>query len=1219
MVANIIKRKTHLVRWTGPSCRHVRLWLAVATMVTLSDGLNGQNLINHGKITNTGTLRVKNQAVGITDSLNGVFELFGVNQAVPATQFANLSLTGSGNYSAGGNVAVNNVLTIVPAVSLQVAPGFSITLGSSTGQLIENGYLSGTVRKSVDLNGPSPDTAFGGIGVSISWNGVNPGVTSATRTTGSTITVGSKQSIQRYFDVLPTIASNLNGTLRFTYANSELAGADPSTLELWRSPDNGATWRRERVNRTGNTLTKNGIRSFGRWTAADANNLLGLAQYEWEADTMRILAGNSQTGRVKQLLDTAFVATVSDVYGQPVQGQTVTFSVTQTPLNSVGDSLTVISAVSDSTGRVRSVLKLGSLKGDYYVQASVAGTPSAIATFHAVARSAASILNVVSPAIASDSVKSQIGPLTVKATDSTGTGVQGIQINFAVSSAPDTAGSYQLSNITSSTDTSGLAFTSLRMGSKSGKYIITATSPDVDPPVTRQIVVNALPGTIANVNFTGGGNDSVTALKRLSVQVLDSYRNPRSGDTVQFAISVKPAGSTIDSLFVTSAITDSVGNAATTFRVGQKSGSYAVSAVLKNHPQFGNLFTINAHNLAPSIMIAGTPSLSDTIGAVMQPLRVTVSDKFNNPVGGANVTFAVAQRPDSTAGGSVSTNTVSTDSTLGQASTVFTAGDKVGVYVIHAATGAFVQDFTMHVTQGRPAQMLAKGVNQSKTIMQQADSSFTVILTDRKANPWPNLPVHFSIIQKPAGTVGDSLLQTSTSTDQLGATSARLKLGNKVGLYVVSATSDSLAGVTRIFTVNALNSIAVALDSVRGEYQRKPILSVLDTAFVVTVTDQGGNPVPGVIVNFLVTGKPPGAAGDSLTSTVDTTGGTGEAITYLRLGTKVGSYIVTASSPTLPTITRRFIANASNGAAVAVVKIAGDRQFAIPNRQLDSSFVVNVHDLGNNPVPGATVRFAISQIPTPATIGQTLSDSIAVTDSLGRASTRLTIGSDVGAYVVSAAVNGIPAVTFNTTSFLLTGDANVDGAVNIADLTSVIDHILGKHLLTGSDSAAADANNDGVIDIRDVILVRSRILTGNWSQRVPDSLFALSRPPLRELPGDVASDTGASAVVALSSSLEATENGMRLNLSSNQPVKGLQYIIRMKNPPMIQKPDVVYERSAMMTILVFRTDSTLRIVAYNLDNTPIQPGDGPIFRLPIAASKIADVDTAQCQLIVSEG
>jgi hypothetical protein len=1203
-------------------------WLSVsiALLLALSEGTFAQNLVNHGKITNTGILRVKNQAIGVTDTLNGTFELFGANQNVPATQYGNLSLTGTGNYTAAGDATVTKILTIAPAVTLQVPLTSMITLGSSSGRLTENGYLSGKIKKTVDLSAASPDTTFGGIGMSISWNGANPGLTTVTRTSGSSVPGNGKQSIQRYFDVSTTVSSNLNATLKFTYAGTELAGQNPSALELWRSPDNGTTWRRERSNRNGTVITKAGLQSFGRWTVADTNNLLGLASYEWEADSIRLLAGNNQTSRVKRLLDTAFVARVVDAYGQPVVGQNVSFALSQKPLNSVGDSLTIVSAATDSLGLVQTVLKLGSVKGDYYVQATVPGVPTALTKFHAFARPAASILNAFPLASTSDSVRSQVGPITVKAMDSTGAVIQGVQINFAVSNAPDTVGAYQLSNATVSTDTGGLASTTLKLGTKIGPYLVTATSPDVDPPVTRQFLINATPGAVASVNYFGGGVDTITALKMFSVQVLDSYKNPRRGDTVQFALSNKPSGATFDSLFTAIAVTDSNGYAATTLRVGQKAGNYVVSALLKGYPQFSNLFTTSAHSLVAANMLAATTTYSDTIGAVLQPMKVSVTDKYDNPVLGTNVAFAVTQRPDTAAGGSLTAASVQTDSTLGQASTVFTAGDKVGTYTIRATAGTLAQNFNAQITAGKPAQLLAAGVYQSKPILQQVDSVLSVTLTDRKANPLANLPVQFALIQKPTGAVGENLGTTKTTTNPQGVGSTGFKVGNKVGLYVVLAFSDSLKGVAKAFTVNALNSAAFALDSVGGQYQRKAILSTLDTAFVVSVTDKGGNPVPGVVVKFAITGWPVGTTLDSLTRASDTANASGQASTYLRFGTRVGSYVVTATAPSLPNLSRRFLANATNGSAFAMLKVRGDRQLAVPYTTLDSAFVVNVRDIGNNPIPGLAVQFKITQIPLPETVGQALSDTNVVTDSVGQASARLTLGSEVGLYAVSANANGLPPTTFSTTSYLLVGDANIDASINVGDLTAIIDHILGKLILTGSDSAAADVNSDGVIDIRDAIMMRDRVLTGNWSQRVPDSLFALSRPSSsKQMSGvprgaaHIAADTTGSYLVTLGSYLEVTQNGMRLNLSSNQPIKGLQYIIHMKNPPMIQKPDVIYDRGKMMTVLVFRTDTTLRLIAYNLNNTPIQPGEGAIFRLPIPASKAADIDTSKSELIVSEG
>lgn len=1199
--------------------------MAITALLLLSQEMLGQNFRNSGKITNTGTIRVKSQAIGITDTLNGTFELFGVNQTVPATQFGDLLLSGTGNFTTAGNASVMKTLTIAPAVALQVPLNSAITLGESAGKLTENGYLSGKIKKTVDLAGVTPDTAFGGIGASISWNGNNPGITTITRTSGQSVVVNGKQSIQRYFDVQAANSSNLNASLKFSYANSELVGADPATLELWRSPDNGSTWRRHRVTRNGNTLIRQGIPTFGRWTASDGSNLLGLAKYEYEADTVRLLAGDGQIGRVKRLLDTVFVAAVTDAFGQPAAGQVVQFVVSQKPVNAVGDSLTATSAVADSLGRVQTNLKLGSVKGTYVVQASVTGVSSAIASFQVTAKPVAAAMEALPLAATTDSVKSFIGPISVRVKDSDSAVVEGAQINFAVSSIPDSAVGYQLSNSTMTTDTLGIANTVLKLGNKIGTYMVTATSPDVEPVVTRKFLINALPGTAANVDFAGGGVDTVTAYKNFSVRILDTEKNPRRGDTVLFSMTGKPVGSTFDSLYTLSAITDSNGIAVTTLRVGEKAGSYTVAASLKNRPQFNTVFATTARSLAATKLLVSSTTAADTIGAVLQPFSLNLADKYDNPVPAATVNFSIIQRPDTSSGGSLSISTVQTDSSQGQASSVFTAGDKVGTYIVRATSGSMTQDFTVQVAPGKPALMIAAGIFQSKVVYQPLDSVFAVTLTDRKGNPRTSLPVRFSVIQKPAGAVGDKLTPVTTITNPQGIATTQLTLGNKIGQYIVAAFSDSLRGVIKTFTANALNSVAVRIDSVGGLNQVKPILSKLDNDFVVSVTDKGGNPVSGVVVNFAIANRPIGTTQDTLFKYADTTNSLGQASTSMKLGTKVGNYAVVATSPTLPSLSRLFTAQAVNGAAFTL-ESRGAGQRDVPNKRLDSAFVVYVKDFGDNPIAGTQVLFSIVKTPSAATVGHFLSDTTVMTDAQGRASTRLTLGNQIGSYAVTASVGGTLIDTLSASAFLLAGDANMDADINIGDLTAVIDKILGKIAMSASDSAATDVNADGVIDIRDAILMRDRLLTGTWSQHVVDTLLVLSNPlddkrtaRASVIPAHVTGDTSVQGAFALSNEIEITENGLRINLSNNEPVKGLQYILKMKNPPVIKKPDVIYNRAKMMTVLIFPTDSTLRIVAYNLDNSPIMPGEGSIFRLPISASRVDDIDTLGSELIVSKG
>lgn len=61
--------------------------------------------------------------------------------------------------------------------------------------------------------------------------------------------------------------------------------------------------------------------------------------------------------------------------------------------------------------------------------------------------------------------------------------------------------------------------------------------------------------------------------------------------------------------------------------------------------------------------------------------------------------------------------------------------------------------------------------------------------------------------------------------------------------------------------------------------------------------------------------------------------------------------------------------------------------------------------------------------------------------------------------------------------WILMGDANGDGVIDIADVTDMINYILGKPTSSSFTVYTADMNNDGVIDIFDVTLVVNDILS----------------------------------------------------------------------------------------------------------------------------------------------
>lgn len=79
-----------------------------------------------------------------------------------------------------------------------------------------------------------------------------------------------------------------------------------------------------------------------------------------------------------------------------------------------------------------------------------------------------------------------------------------------------------------------------------------------------------------------------------------------------------------------------------------------------------------------------------------------------------------------------------------------------------------------------------------------------------------------------------------------------------------------------------------------------------------TVTDAGGNPVSAVTVSFAIASVPANATGQSLSISGATTNATGQASTVLTLGSKAGTYTVTASSGTLTGSPVSFTTTATN-------------------------------------------------------------------------------------------------------------------------------------------------------------------------------------------------------------------------------------------------------------------------------------------------------------------
>ena len=122
-----------------------------------------------------------------------------------------------------------------------------------------------------------------------------------------------------------------------------------------------------------------------------------------------------------------------------------------------------------------------------------------------------------------------------------------------------------------------------------------------------------------------------------------------------------------------------------------------------------------------------------------------------------------------------------------------------------------------------------------------------VKVTDQFGNPTPNVTVTWT---RTAGT--GSLSASTTTTNADGLTNVSYTRGTKVGSESVSAAVGGVTGGAT-FTVQALPNGPAAIAVVAGSGQTGRASQPLAAPFVVTVTDDVGNPVAGTAVNWTAT------------------------------------------------------------------------------------------------------------------------------------------------------------------------------------------------------------------------------------------------------------------------------------------------------------------------------------------------------------------------------
>ena len=211
------------------------------------------------------------------------------------------------------------------------------------------------------------------------------------------------------------------------------------------------------------------------------------------------------------------------------------------------------------------------------------------------------------------------------------------------------------------------------------------------------------------------------------------------------------------------------------------------------------------------------------------------------------------------------------------------------------------------------------GEGQGGLVGEQLAKPFVVSVLDQDGSAFVGAVVSFSV------TAGGGTLSAATvTTDANGRAATRLTLGSQPGTNTVEATVEGLEPET--FTATAAEqAMPHSLTKVCGDDQEGTAGALLAEPLVVSVSDEDGAAMAGVVVSFAVT-----AGGGTLSSATATTDANGRARTRLTLGSEVGTNTVSATVEGLGPVTFTAIGEESPLASLFDL-FGGGKLVALPD------------------------------------------------------------------------------------------------------------------------------------------------------------------------------------------------------------------------------------------------------------------------------------------------
>ncbi|MEN8165888.1 MAG: DUF4082 domain-containing protein [Pseudomonadota bacterium] len=487
-------------------------------------------------------------------------------------------------------------------------------------------------------------------------------------------------------------------------------------------------------------------------------------------------------------------------------------------------------------------------------------------------------------------------PFVVEVRNIDGTPSAGTTVDFTV-----TAGGGTLSSASAVTDASGLASTTLTLGTTAGLNSVRATAGafgSVDFTATADVPADS--GTTLSLSATDSSTVVNTAVI-YNASVLDVFGN-----------LVTTAANPVS--FTVTGVTGALSPAATVTPVnGVASVSFTPSATgLATISVTATGLTGDNAGLTvidPVISIVSGDNQSGTVGSALSaPLVIEVIDiSTGNPMAGTTVSFAVT-----TGGGSVLPASMVTDA-AGRASTNLTLGSATGTNRVTATTqlaGSVV--FTATANPGLPVALSL--ASSSANALVNTTLAYEASVLDEFGNVVTNCTngVSFSV-----SGVSGAFNPASPVMPTAGVASTDFT-PSSVGSATITASATGLSSASAPLTVTF-----GAIAKVSGDNQSAVPNTTLPQPLVVEVRDDGAIPVAGIPITFSVTG-----GGGSVAPASAVTDANGLASTSFTLGPLAGIHRVAVTAENVGSV--GFTATTPNAITIENQKL-GTTDWQITN------------------------------------------------------------------------------------------------------------------------------------------------------------------------------------------------------------------------------------------------------------------------------------------------